>query len=92
MVPCLSTDDVSSHIAGTYAPPAVHEPITSAICAFPSLTCAPDCRKSPKVFAIGKDLGLKRKERATRIDQIYAWQMIVNRDFLRAKIFFTVSG
>jgi hypothetical protein len=27
---------VSSDIAGTYAPPAVHEPITQAICGMPS--------------------------------------------------------
>jgi hypothetical protein len=26
----------SSHIAGTYAPPAVHEPMTTAIWAMPS--------------------------------------------------------
>jgi hypothetical protein len=26
----------SSAIAGTYAPPAVHEPITTAICGIPS--------------------------------------------------------
>ena len=32
MVPCSFTITVSSLIAGTYAPPAVHEPITTAIC------------------------------------------------------------
>ena len=31
IVPCLSTMIVSSDIAGTYAPPAVQDPITTAI-------------------------------------------------------------
>jgi hypothetical protein len=32
IVPCSRTITVSSLIAGTYAPPAVHEPITQATC------------------------------------------------------------
>jgi len=32
-VPWLRTITVSSLIAGTYAPPAVHDPSTAAICA-----------------------------------------------------------
>ncbi len=35
-MPCPFTMMVSSLIAGTYAPPAVHEPITTAICGMPS--------------------------------------------------------
>ena len=35
-VPCLRTMMLSSDIAGTYAPPAVHEPMTQAICGIPS--------------------------------------------------------
>ena len=35
IVPVPRTITVSSLIAGTYAPPAVHEPITTAICAIP---------------------------------------------------------
>ena len=31
MVPCFSTIMLSSAMAGTYAPPAVHEPNTTAI-------------------------------------------------------------
>jgi len=31
MVPCLRTMMLSSAMAGTYAPPAVQEPITTAI-------------------------------------------------------------
>ena len=31
-MPCSLTMTVSSLIAGTYAPPAVHEPSTAAIC------------------------------------------------------------
>ena len=36
-MPCLRTMTFSSAIAGTYAPPAVHEPCTTAICAMPAL-------------------------------------------------------
>ena len=35
MVPWFFTITVSSDIAGTYAPPAVHDPITDAICGMP---------------------------------------------------------
>ena len=35
-LPVPRTITVSSLIAGTYAPPAVHEPITTAICGIPS--------------------------------------------------------
>jgi hypothetical protein len=35
IVPVPWTMIVSSLIAGTYAPPAVHEPITAAICGIP---------------------------------------------------------
>ena len=35
MVPWLRTITVSSLIAGTYAPPAVHEPSTAEICGIP---------------------------------------------------------
>ena len=37
IVPCSRTMTASSHIAGTYAPPAVHDPRTAAICAMPAL-------------------------------------------------------
>src|SRR6185436_8691705 len=36
IVPVPRTMIVSSLIAGTYAPPAVHEPITDAICGIPA--------------------------------------------------------
>ena len=36
IVPWLRTMMVSSDIAGTYAPPAVHEPMTTAIWAMPA--------------------------------------------------------
>ena len=36
IVPVPRTITVSSDIAGTYAPPAVHEPRTTAICGIPS--------------------------------------------------------
>ena len=40
IVPVPRTITVSSDIAGTYAPPAVQEPITTAICGMP---CADIC-------------------------------------------------
>ena len=40
IVPWLRTITVSSLIAGTYAPPAVHDPSTAAICGMP---CADIC-------------------------------------------------
>ncbi len=36
IVPWFFTITTSSDMAGTYAPPAVHEPITAATCASPS--------------------------------------------------------
>ena len=36
IVPVPLTMIVSSLIAGTYAPPAVHEPMTAAICGIPA--------------------------------------------------------
>ena len=36
IVPVPFTITVSSLIAGTYAPPAVHEPITTATCGTPA--------------------------------------------------------
>ena len=43
---CPCTITVSSLIAGTYAPPAVHEPMTSATCGMPRRpTSAPGCRR-----------------------------------------------
>ncbi len=36
IVPVPLTMIVSSDMAGTYAPPAVHEPMTDAICGMPS--------------------------------------------------------
>ena len=41
IVPCSRTITVSSLIAGTYAPPAVHEPMTHAICGIERATSSP---------------------------------------------------
>ena len=45
-------------------------------------------KNAPEVFAIGKDFGLQRQERAARIDEIDARQMILLGDLLRAQMFF----
>ena len=39
-----------------------------------------------EVIAIGKDLRLKRQERASRVDQIDAGQAVLERDFLSADV------
>ena len=56
IVPCSRTMTVSSLIAGTYAPPAVQEPITAAICAIPAADrfawlkkIRPKCSRSGKI-------------------------------------------
>ncbi len=41
---------------------------------------------APEMIAIGKDLGLQRQERAARVDQINARQMVLLGDLLRAQM------
>ena len=84
-VPCTIT--VSSLIAGTYAPPAVHEPITTAICGnalrgHPRLVV----EDPAEVVAVGEDLGLERQEGAARVDEVDARQVVLLRDLLRAQV------
>ena len=87
IVPVPLTITVSSLIAGTYAPPAVHEPITTAICGMP-------CGRHPRlvvedpaeVLAVGEDLGLQRQERAARVDEVEARQPVLLGDLLRAQV------
>ena len=63
IVPVPLTMIVSSDIAGTYAPPAVQEPITTAICGMPSADMRawlkkmrPKCSRSGKTSAcIGRN-------------------------------------
>ena len=65
IVPVPRTITVSSLIAGTYAPPAVQEPITTAICGIPLRRHARLVEEdAPEVVAVGEDLGLERQERA----------------------------
>ncbi len=61
IVPVPRTITVSSLIAGTYAPPAVHEPITTAICGIP-LRRHPRLVEEdpPEMVAVGEDIGLQR--------------------------------
>ncbi len=78
---------VSSDIAGTYAPPAVHEPITTAICGMP-LGRQPRLvvEDAAEVLAVRKDLGLQRQEGAAGVDEIEAGQGVVERDLLRPEV------
>ena len=87
IVPVPFTIIVSSDIAGTYAPPAVHDPITTAIWGIllgrhPRLVE----EDAAEVLAIGKHLRLHRQERATRVDQIHAGQTILDCDLLRSQM------
>ena len=41
---------------------------------------------APEVFAVGKHLGLQRQERAARVDQVDARQMVLLGDLLRAQM------
>ena len=78
IVPVPRTMTVSSLIAGTYAPPAVHEPITSAICGMPAATHARlVVEDAAEVVAVGEDLVLERQERAARVDQVDARQPVL---------------
>ena len=87
IVPCSRTITLSSLIAGTYAPPAVHEPITAAICGMPARGHRRLVEEDPpEVLAVGEDLGLQRQERAAGVDQVDARQPVLQRDLLRAQV------
>ena len=40
----------------------------------------------PEVVAVGEDLGLQRKERSARVDEVEARQAVLTRDLLRAQV------
>ena len=87
IVPVPLTITVSSLIAGTYAPPAVHEPMTTAICAMPARRqVGLVVEDPPEVLAIGKHVGLQRQERAARVDQVDARQAVLGGDLLQAQV------
>ena len=87
IVPVPRTMTVSSLIAGTYAPPAVHEPITSATCGIPGGRHPGLVVEDPaEVVAVREDLGLERQERPARIDQVDARQPVLEGDLLGAQV------
>ena len=87
IVPVPRTMIVSSLIAGTYAPPAVHEPITTAICGMPARGHLRLVEEDPpEVLAVREDLGLQRQERAARVDEVQARQLVLLGDLLRAQV------
>ena len=87
IVPVPLTMIVSSDIAGTYAPPAVHDPMTTAICGMPFGRHARLVEEdAAEVIAIGEHLGLQRQERAAGVDEVDAGQAILQRDLLRADV------
>ena len=83
-VPCTIT--VSSLIAGTYAPPAVHEPITTAICGIPFADMRAWLEDPPEVVAVGEDLGLEREEGAARVDEVDAPRWFCSATSPRAQV------
>ena len=86
-MPWLRTMTASSLIAGTYAPPAVHEPSTAAICGMPSaLIVRLVVEDAAEVLAVGEHLVLPRQERAAGVDQVDARQPVLPRDLLRAQV------
>ena len=87
IVPVPRTMTVSSLIAGTYAPPAVHEPITDgdlrdALRRHPRLVV----EDPAEVVAVGEDLGLQRQEGAAGVDEVDARQPVLLGDLLRAQV------
>ncbi len=86
-MPWLRTMTASSLIAGTYAPPAVHEPSTAAICGMPlALIVGLVVEDAAEVVAVGEHLVLPRQEGAAGVDQVDARQPILQRDLLRAQM------
>ncbi len=86
-MPVPLTITVSSLIAGTYAPPAVHEPITAAICGMPAaLMRGLVVEDAPEIVHVGEDLVLHRQERAARIHQVDAGQAVLQRHLLGAQV------
>ena len=86
-MPWLRTITVSSLIAGTYAPPAVHEPehrrdLRDARGRHPRLVE----EDAPEVVAVGEDLVLHRQERAAGVDEVDARQPVLEGDLLRAQV------
>ena len=87
IVPVPRTMTVSSLIAGTYAPPAVHEPITSATCGMPGGGHPGLVVEDPaEVVAIGEDLRLERQEGAARVDEVDARQPVLEGDLLGPEV------
>ena len=86
-MPVPWTITVSSLIAGTYAPPAVLLPMTSAIWGIaggrqPGLVV----EDPAEVLAIREDVRLEGQERAARVDQVDARQVVLEGDLLRPEV------
>ena len=87
IVPVPRTITVSSDMAGTYAPPAVHEPMTDGDLRDPEGRHARLVEEDPpEVVAVGEDLRLERQERAARVDEVDAREAVLERDFLRPEV------
>src|SRR6185437_15348356 len=86
IVPLPRTITVSSLMAGTYAPPAVHEPMTHAICEIPAADIRAWLKKiRPKWSRSGKTSSW-RQERAARVDEVDARQVVLLGHLLGAQV------
>ena len=86
-MPCSRTITASSLIAGTYAPPAVHDPRTAASCGMPCLRHRGLVEEDPaEVLAVGEHLVLQRQERPAGVDEVQAGQPVLQRHLLRAQV------
>ena len=78
----------SSHIAGTYAPPAVQEPRTAATCRSPwAESTRLVAEDAPEVVPVGEDLALRAagRRRRNRPGRGTA-RRLLKRDLLRAEV------
>ena len=86
-MPWSRTMTASSLIAGTYAPPAVQEPSTAAICGMPRAGHPGLVVEDPaEVLAVGEDLVLHGQEGAAGVDQVDARQAVLQGDLLGAQV------
>ena len=87
IVPVPLTITVSSLIAGTYAPPAVHEPITTAIWGIPAADMRAWLKKMrPKWSRSGKTSSWSGRNAPPGVDEVEARQPVLRRDLLRAQV------
>ena len=93
IVPVPRTMIVSSLIAGTYAPPAVHEPMTTAICGMPRADiCAWLKKIRPKWSRSGKTSAWRGRNAPPESTRYRHGRWFCAATSCARRCFFTVSG